>query len=294
MEFFNKKEDVIDLELTPVGEILLSQGEFKPAYYAFFDDEILYDGKYGGLGELQKEIKGRIKDTVRMKPQVVFRTVDKPAQVEKSGFMNLGLQPKVDIGVNPGGVGGATAGIKIISGKTTMSPPLEQQFLTGPRILEQDPVTKNFALPLPLGKSSYDSISIPSWDIKFLHGTMLGGVSLLTSSVRPFLKIPQIDAEIVYKSYETTTAIPDDALSEIGKNKPGKKYSEFQELHEDPVIVGEGETEDIYYDFDEDFIVLEVIEENTDYLKDNFDIEVFEIEEQTSAQNTEEKDILIP
>ena len=30
MEFFNQKEDVIDIELTPFGEHLLSLGVFKP------------------------------------------------------------------------------------------------------------------------------------------------------------------------------------------------------------------------------------------------------------------------
>ena len=43
MSFFNKKEDVIDLQLTQYGKYLLSQGKLKPVYYAFFDDDILYD-----------------------------------------------------------------------------------------------------------------------------------------------------------------------------------------------------------------------------------------------------------
>ena len=87
MEFFNKKEDVIDLELTPMGEILLSQGGFTPAYYAFFDDEILYDNLYGSLtAEEQKDTKNRIKDVPRMKPQVVFRTMDKPGKYTSTTY----------------------------------------------------------------------------------------------------------------------------------------------------------------------------------------------------------------
>ena len=43
MTFFNKKQEVLDIELTPYGELLLSEGVFKPEYYAFFDDNILYD-----------------------------------------------------------------------------------------------------------------------------------------------------------------------------------------------------------------------------------------------------------
>ena len=49
--FFNKKEDVLDLELTEYGKYLLSLGRFNPDSYAFFDDEILYDSKYGGFFE---------------------------------------------------------------------------------------------------------------------------------------------------------------------------------------------------------------------------------------------------
>ena len=33
MTFFNKKTDVIDIELTPYGRYLLSIGKLKPKYY---------------------------------------------------------------------------------------------------------------------------------------------------------------------------------------------------------------------------------------------------------------------
>jgi len=291
MEFFNKKEDVIDLELTPVGEILLSQGNFTPTYYAFFDDEILYDGEFAGVAESQKDTKNRIKDVLRMKPQVVFRTIDKPTHVEITS--DLPSMPKFQMAFNPGGIGGSTGGTKMVQG-TQKGALLEQQFLSGPRILEQDPITKNFALPLPLGNSSYDSISLPAWNINFLYGSLSGSAQFLTSSVRPFLKIPQIDAEIIYKSYKTSTSLPKGYLSEAGKNKPKKRYSEFEELHEDPIIIGLDGTNELYYEFDEDFIILEITEKHTPYLKENFEIEVFEIEEQTSAANEEEKERLKP
>ena len=42
-KFLNKKEQVIDFQLTPYGNYLLSTGVFKPAYYAFYDSNILYD-----------------------------------------------------------------------------------------------------------------------------------------------------------------------------------------------------------------------------------------------------------
>ena len=45
MTFFNRKEEVVELKLTRVGRQKLSIGEFKPAYYEFLDDDVLYDKK---------------------------------------------------------------------------------------------------------------------------------------------------------------------------------------------------------------------------------------------------------
>ena len=41
MTFFNRKEDVLDIQMTQYGKYLLSKGVFRPVYYAFFDDDIL-------------------------------------------------------------------------------------------------------------------------------------------------------------------------------------------------------------------------------------------------------------
>ena len=60
MSFFDKKEEVIDLQLTPYGRHLLSQGKLKPAYYAFLDDDIIYDSAAAGFTESNHEVKERI------------------------------------------------------------------------------------------------------------------------------------------------------------------------------------------------------------------------------------------
>lgn len=70
MTFFNKKEDVLKIELTPYGRSLLSNGKLMPKYYAFFDDDVIYDIGYTGGTETQAEIKTRILDeTPRLRPQ---------------------------------------------------------------------------------------------------------------------------------------------------------------------------------------------------------------------------------
>ena len=43
VEFLDQKEQVIDIKLTSYGHYLLSVGKFKPVYYGFYDNNILYD-----------------------------------------------------------------------------------------------------------------------------------------------------------------------------------------------------------------------------------------------------------
>ena len=49
MTFFNKKEEVMKIELTPYGRYLLSIGKLKPHHYKFFDNNVIYDSKCMGL-----------------------------------------------------------------------------------------------------------------------------------------------------------------------------------------------------------------------------------------------------
>ena len=70
MTFFDKKQDVLKIELTPYGRSLLSNGKLMPKYYAFFDDDIIYDIDYVAGTETQVQIKTRILDeTPRLRPQ---------------------------------------------------------------------------------------------------------------------------------------------------------------------------------------------------------------------------------
>lgn len=77
MTFFNKKEDVIKIELTPYGRRLLSKGQFKPVYYSFLDDNILYDGTAADIVEDTKDIKNRIlNQTPYLRPQTNYKGVE--------------------------------------------------------------------------------------------------------------------------------------------------------------------------------------------------------------------------
>lgn len=60
MSFFDSKEEVLYVELTAFGKYSLSKGKFNPKYYAFFDEDILYDRRYANISESQNYAQQRI------------------------------------------------------------------------------------------------------------------------------------------------------------------------------------------------------------------------------------------
>jgi len=85
--FVNKKERVFDIELTSYGRYLMSVGKFKPEYYAFYDDNIIYDKNYANASatENQNDIDERIKDTQYIGSLVLFRDVEKTSNNSEEG-----------------------------------------------------------------------------------------------------------------------------------------------------------------------------------------------------------------
>lgn len=99
MTFFNKKEDVIKIELTPYGRHLLSKGELKPDYYAFFDDDILYDSESGGFSENNSQIKTRIlQETVSVRPPRCLESPEKLINVHERSEEES--YPHIDLNLN--------------------------------------------------------------------------------------------------------------------------------------------------------------------------------------------------
>ena len=90
--FLDQKEEVMRLELTPYGKEKFSKGEFSPAYYAFYDNDILYDVSYapfsgtsGRMGETQNNIATRIlTKTPRFGPLTRFSSNVSPVVTLKS------------------------------------------------------------------------------------------------------------------------------------------------------------------------------------------------------------------
>ena len=109
-KFLNKKEQVYDLQLTSYGRYTLSIGSFKPTYYAFYDDNVIYDHNYtrtllsastledpfSGSSEPQNDIHKRIKEeTQYLESFVLFEDVEEASEpiTYEDGHFNIDINP---------------------------------------------------------------------------------------------------------------------------------------------------------------------------------------------------------
>jgi len=77
-KFLDKKQSVFEIKLTSHGKYLLANGRFKPEYYTFLDDNVVYDSNYAGYSESQNETHNRIKnETEYLEALVDFESVEK-------------------------------------------------------------------------------------------------------------------------------------------------------------------------------------------------------------------------
>lgn len=164
MSFFDTKEEIIKLELTTYGKFLLSRGKFKPVYYAFFDDDVLYDVNYANITEGQNSTQNRIlNETPNLKPQTTFSSVEKHISLNKDLLFREIEQLKY-----------------------------EQSQISS---------DKNYALSLPIGNSAYNNNYAPAWSISLVSASISSSVPYLENEqnssdiLSPFLKIPQLNLE---------------------------------------------------------------------------------------------------
>ena len=60
MSFLDSKEQVIKITLSKHGKKQIAKGLFQPAYYAFLDDDIVYNASRIGISEIQNSASARI------------------------------------------------------------------------------------------------------------------------------------------------------------------------------------------------------------------------------------------
>ena len=161
MKFIDKKERVMDLKLTSYGHYLLSIGKFEPRFYAFYDDNVLYDGAYAQITETSNTIHDRIKNkTQYMESQVLFEEVDRAPEIIDEGSMSY------------------------YEGDITP--------------IMYSPRKDNFRFDQAIGDAFLDGNAniAPAWKMVALQGNITS--SALSDTVNDF-KIPQLDIQLNYR-----------------------------------------------------------------------------------------------
>lgn len=249
MSFFDKKEEVLEFKLTEYGKRKLQLGRLNPTYYAFFDDDVLYNTEAAGFSEDQNDADRRIRfDTPALKVQKSTTG----AETRVNQFLEDASGPLQETG---------STGQYIISENSVA---FVNAFQDTPQFAQ-----KFFLGADPLGTSDLKTQYAPAWHINALENEVSASqyyqtVNLTASNtgladgiVR---NIPQIDVTIDYKSFYSSDDEMDDFTSE--------EAAKIVRLTED------NNTGVALY-LQEDYLVLDVVERNTDNLKENFEIEVF-------------------
>ncbi|MBV02871.1 MAG: hypothetical protein CML45_00605 [Rhodobacteraceae bacterium] len=241
-KFLDKKERVLDLELTSYGKYLFSVGKFKPVYYAFYDDNIIYDGAYANITESQNNVHVRVKEeTPYLGSLVLFEGIDNKLQ----------KIPRVD-----------ETGKGIISIDTVALEPEKPRF-------------DNFRYDNAIGDSlldGRDNSLAPAWKVLTLRGLIESSSQKETSTSITELNIPQVNIKLNYKKIITER--------DIIPSNPNADLSNFESLvFEDNRV--------IQLKMDDPMIYIDEV--NTQILNENFDVEVFLLEDGDQKQSLTRK-----
>jgi len=249
MEFFNDKEEVIHFELTSYGRHLLSLGRLKPQFYAFYDDDVLYeiahqeDSSGNPDSETQAATKKRIlEETPYLKAQSNYFGLDK----------------------------------KILS---------EETYLNFSEIRYPSSIEKINTLNYPLASSNqFSGKRAPSWELTYLHGTTLSGT---VSHVKKFLesgeqftnpssanynKDARLSGSLPYKNIPQLEMTLNHELSVRNIHTDDEDY-----VHQTSpnLPVSEIKSDGSYISVKEDQILIHFLENHGFSHKDSYTIEVF-------------------
>tara|TARA_R110002012_G_scaffold312185_3_gene522352 strand:- start:1889 stop:2950 length:1062 start_codon:yes stop_codon:yes gene_type:complete len=237
-KFLNKKEQVIDFKLTSYGHYLLSEGTFKPEYYGFFDDNLIYDGHYVGITEKQNEIHKRIKeDTPYIESLVLFEGVEK-----SSNTLVVVQEPE----------GGDSMSLK--RGQVYF----ESDYTPTNLIPRQD----IFRFEHMIGDAFLEGNTnhAPAWKVVTLDGQISSSDSIDSKND---VIVPQINIDANYRLKITIPGIED----LIGENSFSSIENRTNTFSDGKIIT-----------LEQDDVMIYLEELNTILLNDNFDIEVFQVE----------------
>ncbi len=273
MSFFNKKEDVLEVKLTQFGKQLLSKGDFEPHYYAFYDDDIIYDNQYTGMinetGSNQSEVETRIKDVPRIRTQYVYTGIE--TEIKKNNMMirtgELFNEGKALF------VGKKKANLKEFEVKND----------------------RNFSSYNSLANSSLSSENIPSWEVSMYKGEISNSSPILTSSLDAVpQRIPQLDITLDYTiSIQTVEETEAFRKSQSEKRKAQSREEKLRGIQNDYTVDILDFADGTSIKVAQKQLLLKLEEFNVDFTNDNFEIEVFEMTSSLDLAN-KRRDVLVP
>ena len=284
MAFLNQKQDVFDIKLTSHGRKLLSRGKLKPEYYAFFDEDITYDAqatKTDDTSEPQNSIEKRIKEeTPRMEALYNWTRLSEKDRTEsyisrQKVFVgwNLNINPGYDEGLIPAGLGAGTVAEWVPKFNTVHV----QKVLDTYDHDAEVGILQNYIWQEPLGTAKMGTQLAPHWDLQAYKGAITSTKAQLQNNTYPTLDIPQIDIEakiitivqdkIEYKNNISAAIAAGIAAGHVGDEPIVGPFPDgsFIEIKKGEILIG-------------------LAEENSLYQKENFDVEVFLIENPDTAQ----------
>ena len=250
MEFFNKKEEVLELQLTEYGKYLLSQGALNPSYYAFFDDDILYNDKYadatGSLAGIRGELQNKTDQRIRYEtPNLKVISNRSGAQTRVDEFLSI---------IDP----------SLLQTNSEPTNPVDSFTMQQP--FENITNLAAFALGTSLLTSQYDA----AWSVNLLNNndTVISSSegyivtnltsSFITASLNGVItEIPQVNIDLDYQTYFS----PLDDERAISTTLPTGSAGQT------PATLS----------LIKNYLVLDILEKNTAFERENFDIEVYHV-----------------
>ena len=260
MKFLDKKEQVLDIQLTQHGKRLLSLGKFKPEFYAFYDDDVLYDSNYANFVEDQSETENRILNkTPRLSTQYNFSNIEQKKVIKKK-LVNF---------------------TSFIDGKTYSAYEDDEQIEFNTLEMDRDIRMKS------IGTSKLNSRYAPAWSVLYLNGELdhANISTTYTGSTAGLVdRIPQLATEVEIEIGVEQYDFPDED-GDPGGVPQSERMNSFVSLTEHGNDLDDGTIRSDFFNdgtvlvVKDNYILLELKEKNTEFLSENFDVEVFKIGE---------------
>lgn len=242
MKYFDPKQDVLDIQLTPYGKFLHSKGKFDPKFFSFSDNDVLYNSIRGGFLETQNQSNNRIISDTPYTKLIARNDPVKEGATDTIQFENSQKQGNLFDSVNA----------KI-----------------------------NSLGSIDLGSQNGPSVKIYvlEGDLLSTANYLTSSVTSLTEGKKHHpLNIPQIEMALTYKSSVVDSVRPENVFNL--DNRPGALNK--RENYEDPTLLNSDISSRVFSDNGKIVILpqslmLVIEEENTNNSIDNFELEIYEI-----------------